>query len=99
MWATSIGSTFAHRPVIGVRKSGIPDGTEIPAPVSTTAGPDRAISSREPLRAHLPLNSGVRFSMNAAMPSRASSDPNACRNAVALGREALVEVAVRARRA
>ncbi len=36
MWATSIGSTFAHRPVPGVRKSGIPDGTEIPAPVSAT---------------------------------------------------------------
>src|SRR5918998_1143207 len=45
MCATSIGSTFAHRPVIGVRKSGIPDGTEIPAPVRTTAGPDSRISS------------------------------------------------------
>ena len=36
MWATCIGSTFAHRPVPGERKSGIPDGTEIPAPVSAT---------------------------------------------------------------
>src|SRR3954452_6997476 len=45
MWATSIGSTFAHRPVSGVRKSGMPDGTEIPAPVSTTAGPAVRISS------------------------------------------------------
>src|SRR4051794_22994622 len=36
MWATSIGSTLAQRPVSGVRKSGIPDGTETPAPVSTT---------------------------------------------------------------
>src|SRR4051794_19439001 len=45
MWATSIGSTFAQRPVSGVRKSGIPDGTEIPAPVSTTVHPDPRISS------------------------------------------------------
>ena len=37
MWATSIGSTFSHSPVPGERKSGIPDGTEMPAPVSTTA--------------------------------------------------------------
>src|SRR5215207_2003264 len=36
MWATSIGSTFSHSPVPGLRKSGIPDGTETPAPVSTT---------------------------------------------------------------
>ena len=40
MCATSIGSTFSHSPVPGVRKSGMPDGTEIPAPVRTTA--DRA---------------------------------------------------------
>src|SRR4051794_230346 len=45
MCATSIGSTFAHRPVIGVRKSGMPDGTEMPAPVRTTAGPEEASSS------------------------------------------------------
>jgi hypothetical protein len=36
MWATSIGSTFAQRPVPGERKSGIPEGTEIPAPVRAT---------------------------------------------------------------
>ena len=36
MWATSIGSTSSHSPVPGERKSGIPDGTEIPAPVSAT---------------------------------------------------------------
>src|SRR3712207_4801995 len=36
MCATFIGSTFSHSPVPGVRKSGIPDGTEIPAPVSAT---------------------------------------------------------------
>ena len=45
MCATSIGSTFAQIPVPGVRKSGIPDGTEIPAPVSATTGPDETISS------------------------------------------------------
>src|SRR5262245_14896155 len=39
MWATSIGSTFSHSPVPGERKSGIPDGTEIPAPVSATTEP------------------------------------------------------------
>src|SRR5919107_755350 len=36
MWATSIGSTFSHRPFPGVRKSGMPEGTEMPAPVSAT---------------------------------------------------------------
>src|SRR5690348_7683719 len=40
MWATSIGSTFAHRPVSGVRKSGIPAGTDTPAPVRATAQRD-----------------------------------------------------------
>ena len=44
MWATSIGSTFSHSPVPGVRKSGIPDGTEIPAPVSATTEPAVRIS-------------------------------------------------------
>ena len=39
MCATSIGSTFSHSPVPGERKSGIPDGTEIPAPVSATTEP------------------------------------------------------------
>src|SRR5437763_8999662 len=45
MCATAMGSTFSHRPFPGVRKSGIPDGTEIPAPVSTTA--DEAARSSE----------------------------------------------------
>src|SRR5919106_7038896 len=36
MWATSMGSTLSHSPLPGVRKSGIPDGTEIPAPVRAT---------------------------------------------------------------
>src|SRR3954449_6844341 len=36
MCATSIGSTFSQSPSPGVRKSGIPLGTEIPAPVSAT---------------------------------------------------------------
>ena len=39
MWATSIGSTLSHRPVPGERKSGMPDGTEMPAPVSATTEP------------------------------------------------------------
>src|SRR5262245_799823 len=45
MCATSIGSTFSHRPVPGERKSGIPDGTEIPAPVRATTEPAPRISS------------------------------------------------------
>ncbi len=45
MCATSIGSTFSHSPVPGERKSGIPDGTEIPAPVSATTEPAERISS------------------------------------------------------
>ena len=44
MWATSIGSTFSHRPLPGDRKSGIPDGTEIPAPVRATTDPAERIS-------------------------------------------------------
>ena len=35
--ATSIGFTSVQSPEPGERKSGIPEGTEIPAPVSTTA--------------------------------------------------------------
>jgi len=46
MCATSIGSTFAHSPVPGERKSGIPDGTEMPAPVSaSTRSAERSSSA------------------------------------------------------
>ena len=48
MWATSIGSTFAHSPVPGERKSGMPDGTEMPAPVSATTGAGRADELGQP---------------------------------------------------
>ena len=55
MCATSIGSTFSHSPVPGERKSGIPEGTEIPAPVSATTEPacwiKPASSSAAPRRA------------------------------------------------
>ena len=45
----------------------MPDGTEMPAPVSATTGPARADQLGEPRarRRHFPLNSGARFSMNA----------------------------------
>src|SRR5207253_5422946 len=36
MCATSIGSTRSQSPLPGERKSGIPDGTEMPAPVSAS---------------------------------------------------------------
>jgi hypothetical protein len=45
MWATSIGSTLAHSPVPGDRKSGIPEGTEIPAPVRATTDLAERMSS------------------------------------------------------
>src|SRR3954462_1837906 len=51
MCATSIGLTFAHSPLPGERKSGIPDGTEIPAPVSATT--DSASRIREASRSTL----------------------------------------------
>ena len=44
MWATSIGLTLAHSPVPGERKSGIPEGTETPAPVNATTEPAWPIS-------------------------------------------------------
>src|SRR3954469_13213855 len=47
MCATSIGLTFSQMPVPGERKSGMPDGTETPAPVSTSADcASRSISAR-----------------------------------------------------
>ncbi len=65
MWATFIGSTFSHSPFPGVRKSGIPDGTEIPAPVRTTArsarlsrSARRAASVEVAERRHFPWNFG-----------------------------------------
>ena len=45
MWATSIGSTLLPQPSPGVRKSGIPEGTEIPAPVRATTESASRISS------------------------------------------------------
>ena len=92
MWATSIGSTFSHSPLPGVRKSGIPDGTEIPAPVRTTAREDPRTQVREPLDGalvdaqphYLPWNFGVRLPRKAPMPSLASSEPNTSPNACGL---------------
>ena len=45
MWATFIGSTFSQMPLPGVRKSGMPEGTEMPAPVRTTVLEDSRRSS------------------------------------------------------
>src|SRR5205807_2955414 len=40
-----MGSTRSHSPVPGERKSGIPEGTEMPAPVSATTPRAPAISA------------------------------------------------------
>src|SRR5438876_4902466 len=40
-----MGSTRSHSPVPGERKSGIPEGTEMPAPVSATTARAPAISA------------------------------------------------------
>src|ERR1700688_289959 len=45
MCATAVGSTFSHNPVPGERKSGMPEGTEMPAPVSATTERAPRISS------------------------------------------------------
>src|ERR1700753_1701644 len=99
MWATSIGSTFAQRPVSGVRKSGIPEGTETPAPVSATVHSDSPSSSASsaaptagirlltlPLRAALAEEGGD--------PLLATLAADGGREAPLLGLDALVEVAL-----
>src|SRR3954447_21470077 len=70
MCATSIGSTFAHRPLPGERKSGIPEGTEIPAPVSATPAP--ASRRREASRSTLAVAVLTRLQARAlaALPLR-----------------------------
>src|SRR3954469_10460668 len=82
MWATSIGSTFAHSPVCGVRKSGIPDGTEIPAPVSATT--ERAEEIRPASRTALTWSS-------AGEPRRPLAEEGGDALARVLGREGLEE--------
>ena len=103
MWATSIGSTFAQIPVSGVRKSGIPEGTETPAPVSATVQPDSPISSASraasAVRLYLPLHFGVRLPRKAEMPSLASSLREGGGEALLLGLDPRVEVALCGRRA
>src|ERR1043166_4906694 len=84
MWATSIGSTFAHSPVCGVRKSGIPDGTEIPAPGSARRGRPGCSLPLE-LRRALPEEGGDPLARVLARERRDE--------APLLGLDALVEVA------
>src|SRR6266498_3795116 len=57
MCATSIGSTFSQSPSPGLLKSGIPLGTEIPAPVRATVQLDSRISSARSL-ADLAVDAG-----------------------------------------
>ena len=76
MCATSIGSTFSHSPVPGERKSGIPDGTEIPAPVSATTEPAARTSARPSGRRRRLLSgpaTAAALAQEGAMPSVASS--------------------------
>src|SRR5687767_1862668 len=104
MWATSIGSTFAHRPVPGERKSGMPDGTEMPAPVSaTTESAARTSSASWSIPSRVALGTMVTL---AALPHRlalAQEGGDALARVLAaerggepllLGRDALVEVAL-----
>ena len=100
MWATFIGSTFCQVPVPGERKSGIPDGTEMPAPVSATtesasrtSSASRAISREGSDIRLCPANRGARLARNAEMPSRASSLASTLANACLLGGDAGVDVA------
>ena len=73
MWATSIGLTLAHSPVPGERKSGIPDGTEIPAPVSATT--ESASPMRFAIRAAAVVASAALTSA-AAEPRAALLEPD-----------------------
>ena len=102
MWATSIGSTFVHSPVPGERKSGIPDGTEIPAPVSATTEPARADQLGQAQRpapwpgvAHLPSNRGPRFCRKAEIPSLGVAGAEHGGERLLLGLDPGVEVAGR----
>ena len=104
MCATFIGSTFSHRPLPGVRKSGIPEGTEIPAPVRTTARSAWPQQVGEAARVgrggggrHFPWNFGWRLPRKAPMPSFASSDPNTLAKPSPSTCEALVELGLGAR--
>ena len=105
MWATSIGSTFAQSPVSGVRKSGIPDGTETPAPVRTTVQRDSRISSasrgqpREGRRRYLPLHFGAALAEEGADALLGVLAVEGGGEALLLGLDALVEVALVRRRA
>src|SRR3954454_8679139 len=57
MWATSIGFTSLQIPLPGVRKSGIPDGTEMPAPDSATTVPaSRTRPATRSLATCMPVN-------------------------------------------
>src|SRR4051812_21368594 len=100
MCATSIGFTFSQMPVPGERKSGIPDGTDTPAPVRTNAErASRIISAR---RVALPCAVRVVTGRNAtvaglrrpaALPAVRPSFPGELRRALAEeGADALLGV-------
>ena len=104
MWATSIGSTFAHRPVPGVRKSGMPGRHRDPgAGQRDDRARPRAISSASrssaAARRARSLTSPVHFGRalaeegaDALLGVLADGRPRA--NAGLLGLDALVEVAL-----
>ena len=100
MCATSIGSTFSHSPVPGERKSGIPDGTEIPAPVSATTEPASRMSAARRWTSVLdatvtrPATSACACSRKALMPSLGVLGLERGREGLLLGLDALVEVAL-----
>src|SRR5947199_2879116 len=94
MWATSIGLTFSHRPVPGERKSGMPDGTEMPAPVSATT--ERAPATSSARRSAAAVRPGAAPGVVGAVSVGATSAPGeACGAFAQEGCDALFAVGAR----
>ena len=94
MWATSIGSTFSHRPVPGERKSGMPEGTEIPAPVRATTEPaSRTRSARRSTAVSVRATAASACRGRRRCPPCASSEANTRAKPAFSASMPLVEVA------
>src|SRR5215212_811290 len=71
-----MGSTLVHSPLPGERKSGMPEGTETPAPVRTTA---RSASSRSSPRRRAPADGASAWAATVAAPGAAAAPSRAFR--------------------